>query len=271
MSKPSVKKPIGRFSASLSLDAGGGRISGRRLDLLVEIGRNESINGAAKAVGMTYKAAWEAVEAMNNLAGVTLVAARQGGRGGGGAELTEAGQKLVAELGRLSALQAQFMTALDSDETLGKTFQMLKRMEMKTSARNALAGTVEAIKEGAVNAEVTLRLAGGDAIYATITLDSVRSLGLKPGKTGYALIKASWIILTPADEKIRTSARNRLCGTITRIEEGAINTEVVLELADGVTLAAIITNESHKMLGLSVGDGTCALIKASHVIIGVTE
>lgn len=271
MSKLPAKEPIGRFSASLSLDAGGGRISGRRLDLLVEIGRNESINSAAKVIGMTYKAAWEAVEAMNNLAGVPLVAARQGGRGGGGAELTEAGKKLVAELGRLSALQAQFIAALDSDEALGSAYQMLRRVEMKTSARNALAGTIESIKEGAVNAEIALKLAGGDVIYATITRDSARSLELKSGRDGYALINASWIILTPADETIRTSARNRLCGVITLMEEGAVNAEVVLELADGVTLAAIITNESCKMLGLSVGDRACALIKASHVIIGVVE
>lgn len=268
MTVPS-KKQIGSFSAPLSLDFNGGRVSARRLELLAAIGRANSINGAAKAVGMTYKGAWEAVEAMNNLAGVPLVMAWQGGRGGGRAELTEVGQRLVDEMGRIAALQTQFFAALDEDVTLNNSFQLLKRIEVKTSARNAFMGIVESVQKSVVNAEVTLRLASGEALYAIVTRDSVRSLDLVPGKVVYALIKASWVLLTPEDEKIKTSARNRLCGVVSHIEEGSVNTEVLLDLGKGVTLAAIITNESHKMLELAVGSRACALIKASHIIIGV--
>ncbi|RFC31969.1 MAG: transcriptional regulator, ModE family [Candidatus Nitrotoga sp. SPKER] len=263
------KKQIGSFSAPLSLDFDGGKVSPRRLELLVAIGQASSINSAAKTVGMTYKGAWEAVEAMNNLAGVPLVVARQGGLGGGRAELTEVGQRLVDEMSRIAALQTQFFAALDADVTLGNSFQLLKRIEVKTSARNAFMGIVESVQQSVVNAEVTLRLASGEALYAIVTQDSVRSLDLVPGKVVYALIKASWVLLTPADEKIKTSARNRLCGVVSHIEEGSVNTEVLLDLGKGVTLAAIITNESHKMLALTVGSSACALIKASHIIVGV--
>ena len=222
-------KQIGSFSAPLSLNFDGGRISTRRLELLAAVGRANSINGAAKAVGMTYKGAWEAVEAMNNLAGVPLVTARQGGRGGGRADLTEVGQDLVDEMGRIAALQTQFFATLDEDGTLGSSFQLLKRLEVKTSARNAFMGIVESVRKSVVNAEVTLRLASGEALYAIVTGESVRSLDLVPGKVVYALIKASWIVLTPADEKIKTSARNRLCGIVSHIEEGSVNTEVLLD------------------------------------------
>jgi molybdate transport system regulatory protein len=267
MTVPSAK--IGSFSAPLSLNFDGGGVSARRLELLAAIGQENSINGAAKAVGMTYKGAWEAVEAMNNLAGVPLVTAWQGGRGGGRAELTEVGQRLVREMRRITALQTQFFAALDEDMILDDSFQLLKRIEVRTSARNAFTGIVESVRNSVVDAEVTLRLASGEALYAIITQNSVRSLDIVPGKVVYALIKASWVLLTPADEKIKTSARNRLCGVVSHIEAGPINTEVLLDLGNSITLAAIITNESHKILGLAVGSRACALIKASHIIIGV--
>lgn len=263
------KIQVGNFSTSLSLDFESGKVSARRLELLVAISRENSINGAAKAIGMTYKGAWEAVEAMNNLAGVPLVTAWQGGRGGGRAELTEVGQRLVDELGRIAALQAQFFASLDKEITLGNSFQLLKRIGVNTSARNAFRGMVESVQTGAVNAEVVLRLASGEALYAMVTQESVRSLDLVPGKAAYALINASWVILTLMAEKIKTSARNRLCGVVNHIEQGSVNTEVLLDLGNGVTLAAIITNESQKVLGLAVGGQACALIKASHIIIGV--
>ena len=265
----SPKISIGNISSSLSLDFDGGKVSARRLELLIAIGRENSINGAAKAVGMTYKGAWEAVEAMNNLAGVPLVTAWQGGRGGGRAELTDVGQRLVEEMARIATLQAQFFSELDKNVTLGNSFQLLKRIGVNTSARNAFRGVVESIQKGAVNAEVMLRLASGEAMYAMVTRESVRSLDLFPGKVIFALIDASWVILTTSDENVRVSARNRLCGRVSRIECGSVNTEVLLDLGNGVTLAAIVTNESQKMLGLVVGSCACALIKASHIIVGV--
>ena len=75
-------------------------------------------------IGMSYKGAWVAVEIMNNMAGVPLVMSWQGGRGGGGAKLTAAGQQLVVELNRLSALQTQLVQSVavldtrDEEETL---------------------------------------------------------------------------------------------------------------------------------------------------------
>jgi len=81
------------FTAPFSLSTPDGDISPRRLSLLAAIGRTGSISAAARDVGITYKAAWDAVDAMNNMAGEVLVVSQHGGKGGGGAALTAAGQK----------------------------------------------------------------------------------------------------------------------------------------------------------------------------------
>ncbi|WP_239090337.1 TOBE domain-containing protein [Marinomonas ostreistagni] len=66
---------------------------------------------------------------------------------------------------------------------------------------------------------------------------------------------------------MKTSARNQFLGTITAITDGAVNTEVTLDIGANQSLVAIITQESAQTLGLVV-DGTCtALIKASSVIL----
>ena len=66
---------------------------------------------------------------------------------------------------------------------------------MKLSARNILKGKVIKIVPGAVNAEVTIQLPGGEQIVAIITHGAVVSLGLKEGKQAYAIIKASSVMV----------------------------------------------------------------------------
>ena len=139
---------------------------------------------------------------------------------------------------------------------------------MQTSARNQFLGKVAAVKKGAVNAEVILDIGGGEQLVAIITHDSVDHLDLQPGVEAYALIKAPWVILT-TDDGLKTSARNRLCGTVVRCQEGAVNAEVIIELPGGKTVASIVTNDSIHALGLKVGARACALIKASHIILAV--
>lgn len=261
----------GGFVAPLAFETGAGEISPRRLALLSAIASEGSISGAARASGMTYKAAWDAVDAMNNLAGELLVTSQHGGKGGGGAGLTAAGQKLVNDFAHMQALHTQFMAQLRAQGDLAKSLDMMRRLTIKSSARNMLSGQVESLRDGGVNTEVSIRLPGGDALHAMVTKESAQELELAPGREVYALIKASWIILAAADEGLRTSARNRLCGEIQRMTLGEINAEVVLQLSGGNTIAAIITRQSLQELGFKTGDKVCALIKASHMILGVQD
>lgn len=66
------------------------------------------------------------------------------------------------------------------------------------SARNQLQGTVTQIKPGAVNSEVDIELKGGDKVAATVTNDSIESLGLRKGQSATAVFKAGAVILAVA-------------------------------------------------------------------------
>jgi molybdate transport system regulatory protein len=127
---------------------------------------------------------------------------------------------------------------------------------------------MEDVELGQINAEVIVDIGGGDSIAAVITNESVEHLALKEGAEVYAMVKAPWVIVTTSDG-FKTSARNELHGTVVRCQEGAVNGEVVIELAGGKSVAAVVTNDSIKSLGLTEGVKACALIKASHVILAV--
>lgn len=142
---------------------------------------------------------------------------------------------------------------------------------MKTSARNQFAGRVVAVKRGAVNDEIEIDIAGGQRIVAVVTQESTESLGLKAGREAIALVKASSVILMVDGEKTKLSTRNRLAGKVSRIEPGAVNSEVVVDLPGGGAVAAIITAESVKSLGLRVGKPVTAIFKASSVIVGTAD
>lgn len=66
---------------------------------------------------------------------------------------------------------------------------------MKLSARNKLSGTVVAIDKGAVNATVQIDFGGGVIVTSMITNASVAELGLEVGKTAYAIVKASDVMV----------------------------------------------------------------------------
>ncbi|HQT02576.1 MAG TPA: TOBE domain-containing protein [Thiotrichales bacterium] len=264
---PSLTVAQPEFFAPWHVRLGTGEISPRRLFLLQAIDATGSISQAAKQVGITYKAAWDAVDAMNNLAGQPLVVSQHGGKGGGGAHLTHAGMQIVMMHERLSAMQAIWTASLEGVDA--DVLPMLRRLTMQTSARNAFVGQVKTIKHGAVNAEVILALQGGDELVATVTDDSVERMQLKVGSQAWGLIKASWVILALPDASMKTSARNRLCGVVSRLSHGPVNTEVVLQLDGGNTLTAVVTHDSAQELNLAEGKPCCALIKASHVLLGV--
>lgn len=66
---------------------------------------------------------------------------------------------------------------------------------MKLSARNVLKGKVKKLVHGAVNSEVTIQLTGGAELVSIITKQSAKSLKLAKGKTVYAIIKASNVMV----------------------------------------------------------------------------
>lgn len=139
---------------------------------------------------------------------------------------------------------------------------------MKTSARNILTCRVSAVMAGAVTAEAVL--ARDDALHWSRSSPTRASTtwGFEPGKEVHALVTSSFVILAlPAVG--RASARKVLAGTLARREDGAVNSEIPLDIGGGRTIAAPITKESARFLDFTVGDPACALIKASPIILAV--
>src|SRR5688572_28900338 len=95
-------------------------------------------------------------------------------------------------------------------------------------------------------------------------------MSLRLGDNAIALIKASSVIVARDDgAAMKLSARNQLKGTITRVEPGAVNAEVVIALSGGNSVAAIITNTSARDMQLAEGMAVTAIFKASSVILPV--
>ncbi len=140
---------------------------------------------------------------------------------------------------------------------------------MSVSARNAFSGKITALSNGTVNAEVEIGLPGGDKIVAIVTEGSVKSLGLAVGKDAVAYVKAPWVMLLAGPRSVRFSARNQLSGKVSSVQKGGVNTEVGLQLPGGATVYAVVSNEAVMELGLKEGSDATALIKASHVLLGV--
>ncbi len=266
----SKKKPI-ELRGTVWMIVGDENLGGPgRIDLLSKVAEFGSITRAAKAIGMSYKAAWDAIDTMNNLAGEPLVERLAGGKGGGGTRLTRRGEQLVENFRIIEREHRQFVAQLSRQaEGIADDLLLIRRMKMKTSARNQFLGKVAAVKKGAVNDEIELEILGGQKIVAIITRESTDNLGLVRDAEAFALIKASSVIVMTDDKGAKLSTRNRLTGTVSRVQPGAVNTEVVIELPGGGTIASIITNESAINLGLKAGKKASALFKASSVIIGV--
>jgi molybdate transport system regulatory protein len=260
------------LGGSLWFTAGGRSLGGHgRIDLLRAVAEHGSITAAAKAYGISYKAAWDAIDAMNRAAGRPLVERTTGGRGGGGTHLTERGTKLVERYGQLDAAHQRFVALLaESAADLDTEFSLLKVLNMKTTARNQWLGTVSAVRSGAVNDEVELTLPGKQRVVAIITHDSTAALGLRTGQSAIALIKASNVLLATGLDGVRISARNQWPGVIASVTPGAVNSEVMLDMDGGDRVVAIVTQDSVRALGLAAGVRATALVKASDVILAVT-
>ena len=139
---------------------------------------------------------------------------------------------------------------------------------MRTSARNVFHGHVETITPGAVNSEIILRVSDTTALTVVITNKSVQSLDLREGGEAFALIKASAPILMVEEEGVKLSARNLLSGTVISLDDGAVNSEVMLDIGGGKTLTVVITKHSAEQIAIKPGDRLQAMIKASQIILG---
>lgn len=259
----------GLLSGELKL---AGRLDARFFALLEAIAATGSINQAARAAGYSYKGAWLLLDNAANLAHEPLLERVTGGKGGGGSRLTPAAEAMIQAWRTLQSAHRDFLRQQDAwllkQPALAGT---LRRMAMKTTARNQFAGTVSKVAAGPVTTEVTLALRGGPEITATLTSSSAKSMKLKKGVEAIALIKSSAVVLVTDFAGYALSARNQLAGTISRLEKGAVSSLVGVTLPGGSVVTASVTNDAVDALGLKVGQAATAVFKAYAVMLAVAK
>ena len=241
----------------------GHEVTDKRLDILRRIGELGSISEAARSAQVSYKAAWQSLETLSNLAGAPLVEKAVGGSGGGGARLTQAGIQLLEAAELLE--QARSTVLLTIEQRAGNTLNMtgLIGLGLRTSMRNQLPCTVQAISHEAGITRVTLALPHGAILVSKITRESAELLGLKPGMSALALCKATAVQIS-TDPPL-PNAPNALQGQVlgaTPIEPGH---EAALRLSQHLLLIGFNSGNSR----LQAGQTVVATVDEAAVVIAL--
>lgn len=266
--------------ASLSLtDALGHALTDKRIDILRQISACGSISQAARAVGVSYKAAWQAVDTLTNLAGTSLVARAVGGAGGGGAQLTEAGHQLLAAADAMAQARGAVLSRWQATPHAGPA---LARLAVRTSMRNQLPCVVDRLAVQGQIVCVHLRLegdgtvndaAGAVSLASRITRESAELLGLQPGLAVLALCKATAVRVerggraAPAPATAAPAGTLRLPGRATRVVRGKSGDEVSAELATGLHMVGFAAPHS----GLRAGSAVVLVVEENAVVLALAE
>ncbi len=259
-----------RLKARVTLDNGVGPLLGEtRVRLLEAIDQYGSIAQAAKRVPLSYKSAWDAVDDMNNLAERPLVDRTVGGSQGGGSRLTDDGRRLV-QLYRAVAQASQAAADGLAVPQLGAEAGLLRRLLVRTSARNQFYCTVRSVERGVVNAQVVLELDDAQTLVAQVTVAAVEQLELAFGVPVVALVMASSVLVMVGWSGL-SSASNHLRGRVSRVHDGPVSAEVVVQLegAAGRHVTTIMTTDARRALELEMGSPVTLAVPAASIVLAV--
>lgn len=212
----------------------GSEATDKRIDILRRIAAAGSISEAARAAGVSYKAAWQALETLANLAGTPLVEKAVGGSGGGGAHLTPAGARVLEAAERLARARAEVLAGFEGPSGSPRQTPGLAALALRTSMRNQFPCRVVSVRGREGQVRVTLELPGGASLCSRVTRESAQLLSIAPGARLLALCKATAVeIRAEADP---SDTRNRLAGVVERAPRGGRAGEAALRLPGGIGL-----------------------------------
>jgi len=238
-----------------------------RIELLEKIDEHGSISAAAKAMKMSYKAAWDAINEMNNLSETPIVKRESGGKGGGGTVLTEQGHTTVALYKKLEKMQKHFWNFIGNiSDDIDSLEKFSKRMTFRTTARNQLLGSVKEINRTQLGANITLSLSGGEEVEVFITRRSLDEMQITNTTKLFVLLKSSWIEVS---NKSKENCSNNIPCTLTNITTDAHNAEIDLITSGGNTLTASLGLKSFEDLSLQTGDPAWVSFKPSNAILAL--
>lgn len=240
----------------------------RRIALLKQIRQTGSISQGAKLAGISYKSAWDAISAMNELAEQTLVERATGGKGGGGATLTRYAERLLQLYDLLGQIQQKAFDVLQDDQLpLDSLLAAISRFSLQTSARNQFFGTVLTRSQEQVQQHVNIMLADGRTRLAVaLTQQSADRLLLIPGKEVLLLVKAPWVSVRAGHIGI-DGADNVLHGVLSHLQVGSDNDEALVTLDGGEVVCATVPKVMVQEQHLSPGQPVTAYFNADQVII----
>lgn len=241
----------------------GHEASDKRLDILQRIGEVGSISEAARGANVSYKAAWQALETLSNLAGAPLVEKAVGGSGGGGARLTQAGLQLLEAAQLLHQARADVLALLEQRSGNALSLPGLAGLGLRTSMRNQLGCQIQAITREGGTARVQLALANGAMLYSKITFESAELLGLQAGMPALALCKATAVAV--GTHLPSAPGRNLLAGEVRHSASQATGGETTLELMPGLALVGFALGEH----ALATGQPVMAAVDESAVVIAM--
>lgn len=241
----------------------GHELADKRIDILRRIGEAGSISEAARAAGVSYKAAWQAIDTLSNLAGAALVERAVGGSGGGGAHLTPAGRQLLQAADLMREARAQVLAKMSRGGADQLDAPGLAALGLRTSMRNQLPCRVKALKPQGQAIRVELVLPDGDSLFSRITRESAQLLGLQAGLPVLALCKATAVTVAAVGKA--AAGRNLLHGHATRVSRAAAGGEVALALPGGLNLVGF----AGPGCGLKVGSAAVACVDESAVVIAL--
>ena len=239
-------------------DVLGHEASDKRIDILRRIGQVGSISEAARGAGVSYKAAWQALETLTNLAGIPLVDKAVGGTGGGGAVLTAAGQQVLQAAQAMAEARRQVLDQLaTASNAPGRAV-----LALRTSMRNQFPCTVTAITKKAGFVRVALTAKGGTVFHSKITSASAELFELHPGQQVLVLCKATAV-------QIHTSTReknkNVIHGIVVRKSRGSASGEVNLLVEPGITIVGFVEQLSQ----FNISDEAKAVIDETAVVLAL--
>ena len=239
----------------------------KRIELLHAIEEHGSISKAAKAVPMSYKSAWEAVDTMNALSPEPIVCRETGGKDGGGTTITEYGKKLLENYALLKEEHNRFLERLSElTDIQSGSFNTIERLAMQISARNQIQGEVISVESQNVNAKIHLKLKSGQELVSVITREAVENLQIEIKQSVTAIFKSNTVFLSRIEDA--NHEENRLEGRVTKIDKDAENAKVVVDIGNHDTIVSVQPHNVTEKLGLEIGSFVVVCIKANDVMLG---
>lgn len=259
-----------KIDATLALRSEGRFLVGRdRIKLLEAVAEHGSIAKAAKAIGYSYKTAWDSVNAINNLLPRPAFVTQAGGRGGGGgATITDEGRRLISTFHALEEKLSRISSIIAESGLEGRDDLFLFGLGVKVSTRNVFSAEIEQVERGPVDVGVSLRVSDQVALRSIVTNEAAEELGLRPGARALALIKSSFVDLDPPAAGAAPD-RNSFIGEVSRRIDGPENSEILVVIDSGKTMTAVIPRARADALRIAVGERLAASFRASDVILAV--